>query len=147
MSVEPVLNGVHFVVGNMESTLQFYRDLGISIPVESVWSTATGAHHVDVKERGGADLGFDSAALAEAYNDGWKGSGLAGRTLLGFAVSTREDVDQTYRELVDAGNRGLQEPYDAFWGARYAIVEDPDGRHVGLMSPSDPERRTSGPSL
>ena len=34
-----------------------------------------------------------------------------------------------------------QEPYDAFWGARYAIVEDPDGNAVGLMSPIDPDRQ------
>jgi len=39
-----------------------------------------------------------------------------------------------------------QAPYDAFWGARYAIVEDPDGNAVGLMSPIDPDRRTAPPS-
>jgi uncharacterized glyoxalase superfamily protein PhnB len=49
--------------------------------------------------------------------------------------------------MVGAGYRGLQEPYDAFWGARYAIVEDPDGRHVGVMSPSDDEHRTAPPSI
>lgn len=27
---------------------------------------------------------------------------------------------------------------DAFWGARYAIVQEPDGNDVGLMSPHDP---------
>lgn len=30
---------------------------------------------------------------------------------------------------------------DVDWGARYAIVEDPDGNGVGLMSPIDPERK------
>jgi uncharacterized glyoxalase superfamily protein PhnB len=34
-----------------------------------------------------------------------------------------------------------------FWGARYAIVEDPDGNHVGVMSPSDPDRRRAPPDL
>lgn len=28
-------------------------------------------------------------------------------------------------------------------GARYAIVEDPDGNYVGVMSPSDPARRAT----
>ena len=28
-------------------------------------------------------------------------------------------------------------PIDAFWGARYAIVDDPDGNHVGIMGPQD----------
>jgi predicted enzyme related to lactoylglutathione lyase len=38
-------------------------------------------------------------------------------------------------------------PWDAFWGSRYAIVADPDGNHVGIMSPSEPKRRYQGPEL
>ena len=41
-----------------------------------------------------------------------------------------------------------QEPYDAFWGARYAVVSDPDGNGVGIMSPVDdalPQRATAAP--
>jgi hypothetical protein len=41
--------------------------------------------------------------------------------------------------------RGRQPPFDAFWGARYAIVADPDGNDVGLMSPIDESRRTWPP--
>ena len=56
------------------------------------------------------------------------------------------DMDATlafYRKvgLTAAGYAGSQPPYDAFWGARYAIVEDPDGNDVGLMSPIDAQRR------
>jgi uncharacterized glyoxalase superfamily protein PhnB len=47
--------------------------------------------------------------------------------------------------FASAGYRGLQLPFDAFWGARYAIVEDPDGIAIGLMSPIDPTRRTAPP--
>ena len=42
--------------------------------------------------------------------------------------------------LIAAGHTALQPPYDAFWGARYAIVEDPDGNAVGLMGPIDRAR-------
>jgi len=31
--------------------------------------------------------------------------------------------------------------------ANYAIVEDPDGNHVGVMSASDPARRTVPPDI
>jgi uncharacterized glyoxalase superfamily protein PhnB len=34
----------------------------------------------------------------------------------------------------------------AFWGARYAIIEDPNGIPVGVMSPIEPGRKTSPPS-
>lgn len=44
-----------------------------------------------------------------------------------------------------AGYRGRQRPYDAFWGARYAIVDDPDGNGIGLMSPVDDEHRSWPP--
>jgi hypothetical protein len=40
----------------------------------------------------------------------------------------------------------VQVPYDAFWGARYAIVADPDGNEVGLMSPRDDDRRSFPPA-
>jgi uncharacterized glyoxalase superfamily protein PhnB len=43
--------------------------------------------------------------------------------------------------MTSAGYSALAAPYDAFWGARYAIVEDPNGIAVGLMSPIDPGRR------
>jgi catechol 2,3-dioxygenase-like lactoylglutathione lyase family enzyme len=56
---------------------------------------------------------------------------------LGISLPSREAVDERYADLTAAGYTGCQPPYDAFWGARYAIVEDPDGNDVGLMSPID----------
>jgi hypothetical protein len=32
-------------------------------------------------------------------------------------------------------DRGDREPWDAFWGQRYARVEDPDGNVVDLFAP------------
>jgi predicted enzyme related to lactoylglutathione lyase len=40
-----------------------------------------------------------------------------------------------------------QPPYDTFCGARYAILLDPDGNYVGLMSPPDPARRSAPPDI
>ena len=47
--------------------------------------------------------------------------------------------------LAAAGAAVQQEPYDAFWGARYAVVSDPDGNGVGIMSPVDPAQRRDQP--
>ena len=63
--------------------------------------------------------------------------------LIGFRLPSREAVDATYDELITHEHQGLQPPYDVFWGARFAIVEDPDGNPVGLMSPSDDEHAAS----
>ena len=91
---------------------------------------------------------FDSPALAKAYDRGWREpSGDGARNVIGFKLPTREDVDRTHDKLTALGYQSAQPPYDTFWGARYAIVEDPDGNHVGLMSPPDPSRRRAPPDL
>jgi catechol 2,3-dioxygenase-like lactoylglutathione lyase family enzyme len=137
---QPVLDLLDFVARDMDATLTFYRRLGLEIPDGAVSRTASGAHHVDVDLPNGFHLHFDSVALAKSFNRGWPEQAGAGpRTIIGFSVSSREAVDDRYADLVAAGYTGRQPPYDAFWGARYAVIEDPDGNHVGLMSPVDRE--------
>ena len=144
----PVLDALNLVVRDMDASLAFYRRLGLEIPDSAVWRTGSGAHHVQVKMPSGVALDFDSIELAKSYNAGWRGpEGVGSRGVLGFSVPSREDVDDRYAELTAAGYTGLQPPYDTFWGARYAIVEDPDGNQVGVMSPSDPARRKAPPAL
>jgi uncharacterized glyoxalase superfamily protein PhnB len=67
--------------------------------------------------------------------------------VIGFDLPSREAVDRLYGELTGAGYAGQQAPYDAFWGARYAVVEDPDRNPVGLMSPSDAAHRSAPPAM
>jgi uncharacterized glyoxalase superfamily protein PhnB len=49
--------------------------------------------------------------------------------------------------MATAGYTSQQEPYDAFWGSRYAILEDPDGNAVGIMSPMDDAYRSAPPEM
>jgi uncharacterized glyoxalase superfamily protein PhnB len=146
--MKPDLNQIDLVASDMEQTLAFYRALGVDIPESALWRTPTGVHHVDFTMPGGLRIHFDSPELARAYNRGWKPpSGTGSRIVLTFHLPARGDVDRTWEKLTNLGHRGSQPPYDAFWGARYAIVEDPDGTHVGLMSPSDPGLRKAPPDL
>ena len=146
--MKPDLNQVDLVVSDMEATVAFYRALGVDIPEAAIWRTATGAHHVDITMPGGLTVHFDSAALARVYDRGWREpSGTGTRAVLSFKLSSREQVDVTHDKLTGLGYRSSQPPYDAFWGARYAIVEDPDGNHIGLMSASDPTRRSAPPDI
>ena len=64
-----------------------------------------------------------------------------------FRVPARPDVDAIFKDMTDAGYRGLQDPQDAFWGARYAIIEDPDGIAVCVMSPVLPDRKAPPPEV
>lgn len=142
------LDQVDLVVEDMEASIAFYRSLGVEIPEDTIWRTATGAHHVDLVMPGGLTLHFDSPALARTYNRGWREpTGAGTQIVLSFKVASRSAVDRIHKQMTALGHRSAQPPYDTFWGARYAILEDPDGNHVGVMSPSDPSRRSAPPEL
>ncbi len=140
---QPVLNQLNLVVRDMEATLTFYRRLGLQIPDDPARHST---HHTEVQLGNGFLLEFDSVEMSRVYNASAR-KPAGGSGVLGFALPSREAVDKRYADLTDAGYAGCQAPFDAFWGARYAIVADPDGNHVGLMSPIDPSRRTAPPGL
>lgn len=135
MTDGPQLDQVNLVVTDMEATVRFYRRLGLDIPDTD---PSFQHHHRSARLAGGIDFDIDSVEFARHWDKGW-GSGAG---VLGFKFASRQEVDAVYADLTSAGYRGQQEPHDAFWGARYAVVEDPDGNAVGLMSPIDPSRRT-----
>jgi len=125
--------------------VRFYRQLGVRL--HEPFRTAAGEpFHTSDKGATGALLEADSPAFARVWNEGWKEEAdLNGRIVIGLRVADRASVDQIYDEITGAGYKGLQPPYDAFWGARYAIVEDPNGLAVGLMSPADDAHRAPPP--
>jgi catechol 2,3-dioxygenase-like lactoylglutathione lyase family enzyme len=123
-----VFQHFNLVTSDMEASVAFYRLLGVEVPdTDPAWQS----HHRNTSDR----VDFDSTVFAQDW--GWK----AGMGVLVFGVASRDAVDETYARLTAAGYAGQKEPWDAPWGARFAIVGDPDGNGVGIMSPSDPERR------
>lgn len=140
-----VYTGLNLIARDPEATLAFYRLLGVDIPDSAVWSSDTGIHHVTVHSKAEAEFEIDSEALAAEYNAGFDPG--SPRCLLGFKVETRDEVDALHAKLALAGHKSLQPPADAFWGSRFAIVEDPDGHPVGFMSPADPERQSAPPEV
>jgi catechol 2,3-dioxygenase-like lactoylglutathione lyase family enzyme len=142
MSERPAdLHMLNLVVGDMTATLDFYRRLGVPVPP----AADAAEPHVQVRMPGGFSLELDSAASARLWHAGWRADPGSVRVVVGFSLPTREAVDERYQELTAAGYAGRQSPFDAFWGARYAIVADPDGNDVGLMSPVDEDRRSWPP--
>jgi catechol 2,3-dioxygenase-like lactoylglutathione lyase family enzyme len=148
---KPILDQINLVCGDLDASIAFYRRLGMEIPDTAVWRTPTGGHHANAVGQStdqAIHLDLDSTAFAQRWNAGWKGrTDLRGRVVVGFRVPTRPDVDDVFGDMIGAGYRGLQEPHDAFWGARYAIIEDPDGIAVGLMSPISPEQKSKPPDV
>ena len=130
----PILNQFNLVVQDMEATLAFYRKLGLTIrDTDPAWAM----HHRSAVMANGFSLDFDSVEFASQWNVGWPRRAGGGMGVLGFALPSREAVDKLYADLTAAGYKSQQTPFDAFWGSRYAVIEDPDGNAVGLMSPMD----------
>lgn len=148
---KPTFDQINIVCGDLRRSMAFYRRLGVDISDARVWHTSTGAHHASADERSSdrvIGLDLDSTAFAQRWNVGWKGrTDLIGRIVVGFGFPSRSDVDEVFRDMTGAGYRGLQEPYDAFWGARYAVIEDPDGIAVGLMSPVSEDKKSPPPDV
>jgi uncharacterized glyoxalase superfamily protein PhnB len=134
-----LLNQLNIPVRDMAATLAFYRRLGVAI------DAADDQFHVAVTFPNGLDVEFDRDDLVVQWNTGFDGR-TGGSVVLGFALATKDEVDRLSADLTAAGSDGRQPPYDAFWGARYAMVDDPDGNPVGLMSPIDETARFWPPS-
>ena len=124
---------LNVVVRDMAASLDFYRRLGIAVPAPD---NSAGVH-VQLKMPGGFSLELDTAESARLWHAGWRVDPASVRMVINFVLPTRQAVDDRYAELTEAGYRARQSPFDAFWGARYAIVADPDGNDVGARIPPD----------
>ena len=137
------LDQVNFIVGDVRASRAFYARLGLDFGQadDPVWADHhQGAVHGD---HAAIDVDLDSTSFVQKWDAGWPGgTGI----VVGFKVDTRQDVDDLVAALSADGIPVQQEPYDAFWGARYAVVSDPDGNGVGIMSPVDPTTRSEPPA-
>ena len=87
--------------------------------------------HVQLRMPGGFSLELDTSESTQLWHAGWRADPASVGVVIGFALASREAVDERYAELTAAGYTGRQPPFDAFWGARYAIVADPTGTTSG----------------
>jgi uncharacterized glyoxalase superfamily protein PhnB len=131
---------VTLVVGSTEASAEFYRRVGLAVPDEE-----PGVHVEIPQDRAPVSLELDAVGSASLWNASWR-HGTGTNVVIGVSVLTRDDVDAVYADLTGAGAPAVQPPFDAFWGGRYAIVADPDGNQVGLMSPVDRDRATWPPT-
>ena len=123
----PRLEAFGIVVSDMARSLAFYRRLGLDFP-----EGAENEGHVEARLPGGLRYMVDTEDLIRSFDPDWeRGEEHAGA----FRCETPEEVDRVYAELLDAGAAGQKEPWDAFWGQRYAQLKDPDGIVIDLFAP------------
>jgi len=121
---------IGLVVDDMARSLAFYRRLGLDIPAD-----ADAEPHVEAALPGGLRMAWDTAETVRSFDPAWiPPTGGGHRIGLAFLCADAAEVDRLYAELVGAGYEGHLDPWDAFWGQRYATVRDPDGNGVDLFA-------------
>jgi catechol 2,3-dioxygenase-like lactoylglutathione lyase family enzyme len=123
----PQLNAIGIVASDMARSISFYRLIGVDVP------ETPEEGHVDTFLPNGVRFMLDTEDVIRSFRPDWTRE--AGNQLaLAFECSSPSEVDEVYRRAVDAGFHGEIEPWDAFWGQRYAQLQDPDGNGVDLYA-------------
>ena len=123
----PLLNAVGIVTADMARSLEFYRLLGLGVP------DTPEAGHVNIDVESGMRVMIDSEAEMRKFRSDWDRT-TGNQCALAFECESPAQVDDLYARLTEAGFEGEKEPWDAFWGQRYAQVRDPDGVPVDLYA-------------
>jgi uncharacterized glyoxalase superfamily protein PhnB len=121
------LNAIGIVSLHPARSIAFYRLLGVDFPED-------GEGHIEATLASGTRLMLDAEDVIRSFRPDWtreQGNQLA----LAFECATPAEVDDLYEAVKAAGFDAEKEPWDAFWGQRYAQLRDPDGVPVDLFAP------------
>ena len=120
---------VNLIVTDLERAKQFWQLLG--------WeSVPRHANAAVITFPSGMNLVLHEPPFARLWDPAYAGA-VAGSTVIDLNLPTREAVDHAHDRVRAAGYTSSVEPWDTFFGARYAIVCDQDGHRVGLKSPQE----------
>jgi len=123
----PQLNALGIVVSDMARSIRFYRLLGLDVP------ETPGEGHVEAFLPNGLRFMLDSEETILSFRpDRTRETG--NQLAIAFECDSAAEVDDVYERLTSAGFDGEKEPWDAFWGQRYAQLKDPDGVPVDLYA-------------
>ena len=123
----PELNAIGITVSDLRRSLQFYRLLGLDLPEDS------DEDHVEATMANGTRLMFDPEEVIRSFLPEWTREN-GNQVSLAFECASPAELDEIYASVVAAGFEGEPEPWDAFWGQRYALLGDPDGVRVNLYA-------------
>lgn len=120
---KPVFNQVNLVVSDIDASRSFYERLGVRMNELPEWPPGSGARHVEAEQAASGEIHFDldNPQMARIWHEGVRADPSIGGPVLSFSFPSRQAVEERYADLVAAGYASRQEPYDTFWGSRYAI--------------------------
>jgi predicted lactoylglutathione lyase len=123
----PQLNAIGIVASDMAQSIRFYRLLGLDVP------ETPEEGHVDTFLPSGVRLMLDTEETITSFRPDWTRA-TGNQISIALECASAAEVDEVYARIVAAGFTSEMEPFDAFWGQRYAQVQDPDGVAVDLYA-------------
>jgi catechol 2,3-dioxygenase-like lactoylglutathione lyase family enzyme len=126
MAVVP--HTIDIVARDLAKSLAFYSALGLDTPAFDPEE-----FQVQIVTSGGATLGLIAESAMHEHNPDWV-TPIGQRVTFACRCDTPEELDSVYARVIGAGFIGAKEPWDAFWGQRYAFLSDPDGNRVDLFA-------------
>ena len=123
----PNLSAIGIVASDMGTSIRFYRALGLDVP------ETPDEGHVDTFLPNGVRFMLDSEETMRSFKEDWSRE-TGNQISIAFECSSPAEVDEVYARVTGEGFEGEKEPWDAFWGQRYALLRDPDGVEVNLYA-------------
>lgn len=122
------LDAISITSKNLKETVKFYSLLGFTFA-----DFAPDEKHIEpITKKGDVRLMIDDADLIKDIT----GVAPIPPTHSSFAIlcDNPKEVDKVVSTVKSSGFEIVKDPWDAFWGQRYAIVKDPDGYMVDLFA-------------
>jgi uncharacterized glyoxalase superfamily protein PhnB len=122
------IDAISVTSNDMARSVKFYSLLGFEFP-----KFEPGEDHVEpITKEGDVRLMIDEAKFMKSMT----GVSPKPPTHSSFAIKceTAAEVDQCAARVKAAGFNVVKEPWDAFWGQRYAILADPDGYQIDVFA-------------
>ena len=128
------LDAISIITAHMPAAVQFYSSLGLDLS-----DGGADAPHTEFTS-GSLRLLLDTEQVVLSIDPDWTWPTGGQKMSLAFDCSTAEAVDSAFAQLTAGGSGSepvagiVHEPWDAFWGQRYAVISDPDGNTVDLFA-------------
>lgn len=122
------LDAVSVTSGDLQRSVEFYTLLGFEFP-----AFEKDTQHIEPTTKPGeVRLMPDKAELVESIAGSKPVP--ANHSMFAILCESVTEVDVVVEKIRAAGFGVVKEPWDAFWGQRYAIVKDPDGYMVDVFA-------------
>lgn len=123
----PTLNAIGIASSNMARSIAFYRALGFDVP------DTPDEGHIDTFLPNGVRFMLDSEDVIRSFLPDWTRED-GNQISLALECASPAEVDEVHARVVAAGFESEKDPWDAFWGQRYALLIDPDGVRINLYA-------------